>query len=852
MPPSKPVAIAFTRPQADPDSRYTGGLVTPGIGVLAVPELFRIFIPCAALLVAASIMATPVDTTYKEPPSEVIELVDMAPPIAAEVSPDGQTLLLMERPAMISLDDLAAPEKRLAGLRFNPENHAPSVPRYQSGLQLSDLDGNKREIDGLPDSLRVLDATFSPDGQHIAFLQIERHAVELWRIDVDDARARPWGGYPVHAAWGRGWGMSMRSYLEWAPDGQSVVFRGLPEDRGDAPVRDRRPDGPVVTETRGRTAPTRTFQDLLGDSHDERLFDYYFRTQLVRVGLDGEVTRLGDQGLVPAFSLSPDGRYILVMRLQRPYSHAVPFSRFAHRLEVWSADGEPVVTMADHPVADDLPIAFDAVIDGRRSMAWRTDADATLVWVEAADGGDPANVADVRDRLFQLSAPFEEAPELLLESGLRVAWAISGDAETALVWERWWATRAERVSRIAPDHPDRAPELLWERMFEDRYADPGMPMTRIDTRGQRRLAMDNGSLWLAGPGASDEGDRPFIDRLDLASGETERLWQSEAPWHEQPLALLDADSGLVLTRRESAEDPPDFYRRNLINGELLALTQTEHPLPEMKGVHRELITYPREDGVMLSAILLLPAGYDAERDGPLPTVVWAYPREFISADAASQVSDSPYRFNRLSYWSAQFLVTKGYAVLDNATMPVIGDEDVEPNDRFVEELTRNAEAAINAGVERGVTDPARVAIGGHSYGAFMTASLLAHTDLFQAGIARSGAYNRTLTPFGFQREQRTLWDDTDLYINVSPFFHAQNMSAPILLIHGAEDNNSGTYPMQSERFYQAVRGLGGTARLVMLPLESHGYRARESVLHMLRETIDWLDEHVKGATPAAD
>lgn len=809
-------------------------------------------IASVAILALSTALATPVDTGYREPPPEVISLVDMAPPINASVSPDRQVLLLMERPALPGLADLAAAEERLAGLRFNPDNLGPSIPRYHAALTLQEVDGAQRKISGLPEPLRVLDSFWSPDGNHIAFLQITEQAIELWRIDVSSARASRWGELPVHAAWGRGWGMSSRSYLEWAPDSQSVIFRTTPAGRGDRPERERLPSGPVVTETRGRTAPTRTFQDLLADDHDEKLFDHYFLTQLVRLDLGGRHAELGEPGLIPEFGPSPDGSHLLVMLLQRPYSYAVPFSRFAHRVEVWSQDGEHQATIADNPLADDLSIAFDAVIDGRRSISWRPDADATLVWVEAADGGDPANEADVRDRLYQQSAPFDAAPGILLESGLRVAWVLGGDSEAALVWERWWESRVERVSRIAPDLPGLEPVLLWERLFEDRYNDPGIPMTISDARGRQRLALEDGSVWLAGQGASEEGNRPFVDRLNLDTGETERLWQSEAPFYEQPVALLDAENGRILTRRESINEPPDFYRRELQSGELVALTRTEHPLPEMKDVHRELITYQREDGVTLSATLLLPPGYEAERDGPLPTVVWAYPREFISADAAGQISDSPYRFNRLSYWSAQFLVTQGYAVLDNATMPVIGDAETEPNDRFVEEITLNARAAIAAGVERGVTDPERVAIGGHSYGAFMTAGLLAHTDLFRTGIARSGAYNRTLTPFGFQREQRTLWDDTGLYINVSPFFHVHNMTAPILIIHGAEDNNSGTYPMQSERLYQAVRGLGGTARLVMLPLESHGYRARESVLHMLYETINWLDEHMIGAASSVD
>ena len=424
---------------------------------------------------------------------------------------------------------------------------------------------------------------------------------------------------------------------------------------------------------------------------------------------------------------------------------------------------------------------------------------------------------------------------------------LAADADTALVYEGWWQERQEKVWLISPDGSSE-PKLLWQRSTEDRYADPGRPLMTTADNGQRLLRLENGHIYLTAVGASEEGNRPFIDKYELASGDTERLWRSEAPYYEYPITLLPGAK--LLTQREAPTEPADFYLRDLQSGELTALTDTPHPMPHTLGISRELINYQRADGVPMSANLILPAGYDAKRDGPLPTVIWAYPREFRNAAAAGQVSDSPYRFNRISYWTPQFLATQGYAVLDNATMPIVGEGEIEPNDNFIAQLVLNAEAAIAAGVSRGVTDPERVAIGGHSYGAFMTANLLAHTNLFKAGIARSGAYNRSLTPFGFQREQRTLWDDPDLYLAMSPFFHADKLKTPLLMIHGTDDNNSGTFPMQSERLYQAVKGHGGTTRLVMLPLESHGYRARESVLHMLWETQQWLDEFVKNAEPA--
>ncbi|WP_333607982.1 alpha/beta hydrolase family protein [Arsukibacterium sp.] len=793
---------------------------------------------CASLwlgLVSFSIMATAVDTGYKQPGADIVALVDAPLAPSASLSPDAKTLLSLQFPPLPALADLAAPEYRLAGTRINPANNGPSQPRYVSAMSLLDISsGKQRSIRGLPANLRAISLNWSPDSQYLAFVQLDDNQATLWRLDIKQGRASQWSKQPVNAIWGGG--------LQWAADSKAIFAQMLDPKRGAPPVAPKVPAGPLVTEARGRTAPARTYQDLLKDQHDEALFEYYFSSQFQRLALNGRSQTLLPNQLLRSVELSPDNSLILLNRIDKPYSYAVPLFRFANSTEVRNLQGQLVKQLQQQPVADNLPIAFDAVPTGKRSITWRNDAPATLYWVEAADGGDPAVKAEVRDQLFQQAAPFNAEPEKLLDLAFRFGRLAAADGTTALVWERWWQDRHERVWRIAPDG-SAAPQLLWQRSSEDSYNDPGSPLLRTAANGQRLLRLEQGQLLFTGIGASKEGNRPFIDRFNLADGSTERLWRSEAPFYEFPISPLG--DGSWLTQREATDTPPDFYRRDLSTHQLTALTNTAHPMPQTIGISRELINYQRADGIPMSATLLLPAGYDKARDGALPTVIWAYPREFRSAAAAGQVSDSPYRFNRISYWTPQFLATQGYAVLDNATMPIVGEGDAEPNDTFIQQLILNAEAAIGAGVALGVTDPERVAIGGHSYGAFMTANLLAHTDLFKAGIARSGAYNRSLTPFGFQREQRTLWDDTELYIGMSPFFHAEKIKTPMLLIHGADDNNAGTFPLQSERLYQAIKGNGGTTRLVMLPLESHGYRARESVLHMLWETDSWLDEFVK-------
>ncbi|WP_194756018.1 S9 family peptidase [Aliidiomarina indica] len=782
--------------------------------------------------------ANPVNIGYQEPVQEIIDIVDAAPAPGASLSPGGEFLLTLDYPALPTLRDLAAPEYRLAGRRINPANNTISQARYISNFRLiATADGNVRRIQGLPDDLRAIGVSWSPNGQSIAFIQMTDDNATVWRIDVASARAQQWSALAVNNVWG--------TTLNWSSDSQSIVVTLVDPDRGAEPQRPMVPAAPVITETRGRTAPARTYQDLLADEHDEALFDYYFSSQVARIHRNGDIDMIGAPGVYNSVDLSPNDAFLLKTELQRPYSYAVPQFRFARTTRVVDLTGNTRYQVVDQPLADNLPIGFDSVVDSRRSISWRNDADATLVWTEAADGGDPRAESDVRDRVYQLAVPFTDEPTHLLDLSYRFSGLLAADGDTALVWERWWADREERVWRISPDQ-EAEPQLVWERSWEDRYNDPGTPLTtRVD--GRVVLLVDDEHIVLTGTGASDDGDRPFIDRRHLTSGETERLWRSEAPYFERPITAIDYSAGLFLTQREAIDSPPDFYIRDLHEDSLTALTSTPHPMPETLGISRELIHYEREDGLAMSATLFLPAGYDAEKDGPLPTIIWAYPREFRSSAAAGQVSGSPYEFNRISYWRPQFLATQGYAVLDNATMPIVGEGDQLPNDTFIEQLIMNSQAAINAGVERGVTDPNRVALGGHSYGAFMTANVLAHSNLFQAGIARSGAYNRSLTPFGFQREERTIWDDPALYQRMSPFFSAHQIKTPLLLIHGAEDNNSGTFPMQSERMYQAIKGNGGITRLVMLPLESHGYRARESVLHMLWETVEWLDEFVKHA-----
>ena len=789
-------------------------------------------------------------TGYELPSAALQAVVDAPRAPSLYLSPRRDVAALMQMPPLPSIAVVAQPELKLAGLRINPRTYADSRFSFGSRLWLMQVaDGSERQISGLPATLSIASLAWSPDQKWLAFNQVDAAAGsnELWLVDVAAGSARRLA---------TGLNTVIGSGYQWLPDSRGLVVLTRPAGQGPAPADDGVPTGPAVQQTTqgGGVVSLRTYQDLLKNEADAQQFDHYATSQPMRIGLDGERRAIGGPGIFLGFAVSPDGRYVLSQPVQRPYSYVVPVSSFARRIEVLElATGKLAHTVAVRPLVEGLPTGNDAEVTGVRDISWRGDADATLVWAEAQDGGDPNREAAIRDAVFMQAAPFNSPPITLARLGSRYAGISWGRGDLALLTESWWKTRRSKTWLIAPEAGGAEPRLLFDRDAQDRYADPGRPMLVSDERGRTLLqtSADGRSLFLAGAGASPEGDRPFVDRFDVATGATTRLFHSQAPTYAAPVALLDAEASALLISRESPDEPTNFYVQPLRDDGAAprALTRFAHPLPQLKGVHKEQIRYKRADGVDLTATLLLPPGYDPARDGPRPLLMWAYPGEYKSAAAASQVTDSPYRFNAISYWGPQAFLAKGYVVLASPSMPIIGEGSKEPNDTYVQQLVANAQAAVDEVVRRGVTDRDHIAIGGHSYGAFMTANLLAHTRLFKAGIARSGAYNRSLTPFGFQAEERNYWQAQDVYQAMSPFNHADRIKDPILFIHGVDDNNSGTFPMQSERMFAAVKGLGGTARLVMLPNESHAYRARESIMTMLAESERWLEQTLGPVKP---
>jgi dipeptidyl aminopeptidase/acylaminoacyl peptidase len=670
---------------------------------------------------------------------------------------------------------------------------------------------------------------FSPDGKRLAFTTTSDARIELHIADVAPATARVVEGALNTIVGG----------CNWLLDSSALLCPFVRTDRGVRPVAPAAPSGPNVQENEGSGGVIRTFQDMLASPYDETLFEYYAAAQLAFVdAATGTRTPVGRPGILSG-ATSPDGQYVLVSVVKRPFSRLLPWSQFPRDVEVWNRRGEKVRTVANVPMADKVPA--NGVITGPRAHRWAPLEPATLLWVEALDNGDIRNKVPHRDRIMSLGAPFAGGPVEVAKTQYRYGGASWTDTGTILLTENDRETRTTRTWVL--DSRWGEPRKLWDRKQQDAYADPGSPVFRA---GRPTILQVGDAIYLNGLGASPEGDRPFLDRLNLRTFTTERLFRSAVGGYESFVGLLDEGAVRVLTRRETRTLPPNYFVRDLRSGTEQAVTKFADPHPQLTKAmaDRLFVTYTRKDGVGLSGTIYLPVGY--QKGQRVPMLVWAYPVEFVDTDAASQVVGSPNRYTSVGGSSHLLLLMQGYAIFDGPTMPIVGPGETA-NDKYVEQLVASAEAAVDKAVELGVADRNRIAVGGHSYGAFMTGNLLAHTDLFAAGIARSGAYNRSLTPFGFQAETRTFWEVPDVYAKMSPFSNANRIKEPVLLTHGEADDNTGTFPIQSERFYMALKGHGATVRYVTLPHEGHGYAARESNMHVVSEMLNWLDKYVKHA-----
>ena len=835
---------------------------------------FAGLLACACLLWSAE--------PYHKPSKVVLDLLNAPPTPTLNVSPNHAYAIQGSPVRYPPISELSAPMYRLAGIRINPATNGLHNVTFNTSLKLVKVPEGTEVPLAVPAGARLSTARWSPDGSHFAFTNTTANAIEVWVGETATGRVHKVPGLKLNevlgaAAGGRG-GAAAGGALQWMPDGKSLLVHAVRANRGVEPPEPKVPLGPHVQESLGVGRGARTFEDMLQTPHDEDLFEYYGIAQLAIADMTtGELSRIGKPAIVESARVSPDGKYFIVTTIHRPFSYSYPARQFPKEIEVWDRTGAVLKKVQSLPLGGGGRGAGAGALtddeesqpaNGPRNLQWRPLEPSTLVWIEGTGGparggrnggANAAPATPAHDKVFAQKAPFNSAASVIFEMDKRLPGLLfTQKANLAIIDAGGGRGGAgggapgangrtpQAALLIDFDHPRAEPKKLWTRTPNSRYTDPGRPLEETTPDGERVVKLDGDAIFLSGTGASAAGDHPFLNRYNLATGETKPLFKCDDDHYEVVDALLDAHGDRLLTRRESPTEPPNYYVR-AGGASLKAITHFADPQPLMRKVSKQLVTYKREDGVDMSFVLYLPPDY--KPGTRLPTVVWAYPREFEDASSAGEVSGSTKMFTTVGGYSEIFFALEGYAVLDNASMPIVGDRRTV-NDHFVEQVVMDAKAAIDKAVELGVTDPARVGVGGHSYGAFMTDNLLAHCNFFKAGIAESGAPNRTLTPFGFQNERRTIWQAQETYLKMSPFMYADKIKTPLLLIHGEMDDNDGTFPIQSERMYEAVRGNGGTVRLVFLPYEAHGYRAKETVEDVLWEKFQWFDKYVKNATPA--
>lgn len=777
---------------------------------------------------------------YQKPSKEILDLVEAPATPSIRIDSNGENIIFLYRDNFKSIEDLSETEMRLGGLRINPVTNIGSRIRYYNNIKVKQgRNGKETDVIGLPANAKIGYVSWSPKEDLVAFTNTTAYGVALWVLDMKSKTVKRLTENNLNA--------NMGSPFSWFKDNSSLLVKVLDENRKALiDTKTAIPTGPTISVSEeGVKAQNRTYQDLLKNPVDEHNFEQLARSELYKVDIDGSMTKWMDVDMYDDMSFSPDGNYVMVSTIEKPFSYLVPYDRFPSKTNIYTNGAKLVKTILEVPLIEDLPQGFMAVRTGKRNVSWRSDKAATLVWAEALDGGDPENDVAYRDEVYQLDAPFTGQQQALFKTINRFSGVQWGNDDIAIAYDYWWNTRNTKAYIINPNNSKIEPKIIWDRNYQDQYSDPGNIVTSKNEYGRQTIDIVDNKAYLIGDGYSKEGKFPFVDAYDLKTLEKTRLYQSTLVDKVEDISTaLDLKKGEILVRIESQNEFPNYYVRNIKKKIApIPLTQFENPYKSIQNVYKEVINYKRDDGLDLSATLYLPTNY--EKGKKYPMVMWAYPREFKDKSSAGQNTKSSNEFTYPYYGSPIYWVTKGYVVLDDASFPIVGEADEEPNDTFIKQLVANGKAAIDAVDGMGYIDRNKVAVGGHSYGAFMTANLLSHSNLFAAGIARSGAYNRTLTPFGFQSEERNYWEAPEIYYNMSPFMHADKMKTPLLLIHGEADNNSGTYPLQSERYFNALKGLGAPVRLVMLPKESHGYAAKESILHMLWEQDQWLEKHLK-------
>ncbi len=824
---------------------------------MEVPNALKSLL-AAALVACTACLPLAAQSGYDKPPQYILDVMHAPSLSVPEVSPTHDTVLLVSWQDYPPISRVATPFLRLAGARVEPRNHSKhdtpggyGITPCATKFDLVRVADGKQIHVALPAGACPGSPIWAADGKRFAFVNIVQEAVELWTGDA--------GAGEVHRVPGVRLNPMFNDEMQWMPDQKTLLVKLVPKDIGAPPPEPIVPIGPSIQETEGQKGQSSTYEnrDTLGSKHDEDVFDYYAASQLALVNTaNGAISPVGKPGNYESLDPAPDGQHILVTAIHKPYSYITTYDRFPREIEVWDVSDRSHVsvhTIASLPLADRVPI--HGVPVGPRDFEWRPTEPATLLWAEALDGGDWNVKVPARDKVMLQKAPFNSPAVEITRTEQRYAGFLWSEKPGVALLNEYDENRHWRRNFIINlDDLQQKPRLLWDLSTQERYKNPGSPVRRRLANGFPVVRQDGDTIYLSGSGASPDGDRPFLDRLNLTTLKSERLFRSDKVSLERFLAFTGPDTQTFLTWHQTPADPPNVFKRTLgksldaptgeasFDSTSAAVTHIPDPAPAVRAIKKRLIKYKRADGLDLSFTLYTPPGY--QEGTRVPTILYAYPLDYADAATAGQVAGSQQTFTTLRNY--RLLLLAGYAIIDNASFPIVGDPK-KAYDTYMEQLVADAKAAVDEAVRLGVADPDRIGVTGHSHGALMTANLVAHSDLFRAGVATSGSYNKTLTPFGFQSERRSVWEASDVYMKVSPFFFANKLNAPLLIMHGAEDANPGTTPIQANKLYEAIRGNGGTARLVLLPHEPHWYTAMESNEQLIYEMIRWFDKYVKNA-----
>ena len=812
-------------------------------------------------------------SSYIMPPAPITDYINRDKNLASldRISPGGNYFLIPSTTELSTAELMSQKIYRLAMLKVTPAtNRELDHSTYGIyALKIFSLkDKTSRQVKLPPDSF-FSDMVWSPDGKKIAFLAHLPNGTQVWIADAETGTAEALSDAPVMATIaarpqsGRSSATPSRM-LQWTSDG-SLVTLLVPSNRGAEPVLNPVPAGPIVRHSLDKPTPTRTLPFLLRTPHDADLFRYYTTAQPAILARGRAPQIIGAPAMYLSISVSPDGKYLLTDRIIEPFSYLVGYDAFPHQYEVMDIAGNILATVSKAPA--ELALRRDGDAGGAdlpRDLAWRPDGKGlSFIMTEPRDKkAEGAQEASERqERIMLLELPFAmDRAKVLVSSARRiseVSYSRDGRYVFATLAERPRAG-GKRLQDIAAydltSEPPQAFVLAKGIDPEDVVNLPGTLMTRTTGNGigYAAVSADGQAGFLESPGhKADFKPRPFIDRVIIRTGEKRRVFEGSADMYERPLAALDGDLTHLIVSRESSRKAPDSYLwTNEGFGE--NLTNNKDPYPDLTACKRIDFEFQRSDGVTVHGRISLPLNY---KEGTrVPAVFWDYPREYGTSEEYARgaiTSRNNNAYTPLSFlrWSDLWL-TQGYALV-YTDIPILGKATAY-NDNYLTHLLDSVYGAIRKLDQMGLIDMDRLGHGGHSYGAFATANLLAHSPFFKAGIAGDGAYNRTLTPMTFQQERRYFWEATTTYLEMSPFFYADQINAPLLMYHGGDDDNSGTYLIQSERMMQALTGLGKKAVLYIYPFEAHSPRCKETYLDIWARWIDWFDKYVKNPAQAKE